>query len=189
MVLAPDGTLLVTGADRFRFYDSDSTASSTTSRTTPTSAAIFPDASCASTGWIDSQRQPVARAGNRAAAGTYAHGLRDPEGAAINPATGELWVADHGPQGGDEINIIRPAATTMAGRFLRQACDARRTDGEKRAGRQRRLVHERRRRTDLLLGSDIGTSGMMFYTGDRFPEWKGISSWADSPPSIWSVSW
>jgi glucose/arabinose dehydrogenase len=39
---------------------------------------------------------------------TFAHGLRDPEGAAINPATGELWVTDHGPQGGDEIDIIRP---------------------------------------------------------------------------------
>ncbi len=38
---------------------------------------------------------------------TFAHGLRDPEGAAINPATGEWWATDHGPQGGDEINIIR----------------------------------------------------------------------------------
>ena len=34
----------------------------------------------------------------------YAHGLRDPEGAAINPATGELWTVEHGPQGGDEVS-------------------------------------------------------------------------------------
>ena len=36
------------------------------------------------------------------------HGLKDPEGAAIHPTTGELWLVDHGPQGGDEINIIEP---------------------------------------------------------------------------------
>ncbi len=38
---------------------------------------------------------------------TFAHGLKDPEGATLNPQTGELWAIDHGPQGGDEINIIR----------------------------------------------------------------------------------
>ncbi len=38
---------------------------------------------------------------------TFAHGFKDPEGAAIHPTTGELWLVDHGPQGGDEINIVR----------------------------------------------------------------------------------
>ena len=39
---------------------------------------------------------------------TYAHAVAIRKGAAINPATGELWATDHGPQGGDaEINIIR----------------------------------------------------------------------------------
>ena len=38
---------------------------------------------------------------------TFAHGLKDPEGAALHPQTGELWSIDHGPQGGDEINVIR----------------------------------------------------------------------------------
>jgi glucose/arabinose dehydrogenase len=48
-------------------------------------------------------------------ANTFAHGLKDPEGATLNPQTGELWAIDHGPQGGDEINIIRAERTT-AGR-------------------------------------------------------------------------
>ena len=38
---------------------------------------------------------------------TFAHGLKDPEGAALHPQTGMLWTHEHGPQGGDEINVIR----------------------------------------------------------------------------------
>ncbi|TWR30618.1 PQQ-dependent sugar dehydrogenase [Mucilaginibacter pallidiroseus] len=37
----------------------------------------------------------------------YAYGLRNPDGLAWNPATGELWEAEFGPRGGDEVNIIR----------------------------------------------------------------------------------
>ena len=38
----------------------------------------------------------------------YSMGHRNPQGMAINPATGEIWTHEHGPQGGDEINIIVP---------------------------------------------------------------------------------
>lgn len=38
----------------------------------------------------------------------YAYGLRNPDGLAINPLTGELWEAEFGPKGGDEVNIIKP---------------------------------------------------------------------------------
>ncbi|MFO1036796.1 MAG: PQQ-dependent sugar dehydrogenase [Geminicoccaceae bacterium] len=38
----------------------------------------------------------------------YAYGVRNPQGLALNPWTGELWEHEHGPRGGDEINIIRP---------------------------------------------------------------------------------
>jgi glucose/arabinose dehydrogenase len=38
----------------------------------------------------------------------YAYGIRNPDGLAWNPATGELWEAEFGPRGGDEINIIKP---------------------------------------------------------------------------------
>ena len=37
----------------------------------------------------------------------YAVGVRDPLGLIIHPETGELWEVEHGPQGGDEVNIIR----------------------------------------------------------------------------------
>jgi glucose/arabinose dehydrogenase len=101
--------------------------------------------------------------------------LRDPEGAAINPATGELWVTDHGPQGGDEINIIR------AGRnygwpdvSYGTQYDFQRTDG-------RKNVPVGNGKTSMpgveepvyFWFPDIAPSGMLFYKGDRFPEWKG----------------
>lgn len=38
----------------------------------------------------------------------YAYGLRNPDGLAIHPQTGELWEAEFGPKGGDEVNIIKP---------------------------------------------------------------------------------
>lgn len=38
----------------------------------------------------------------------YAYGLRNPDGLAINPQTGDLWEAEFGPKGGDEVNIIKP---------------------------------------------------------------------------------
>jgi glucose/arabinose dehydrogenase len=40
----------------------------------------------------------------------YAYGIRNPDGLAWNPQTGELWEAEFGPRGGDEINIIKPGA-------------------------------------------------------------------------------
>lgn len=44
--------------------------------------------------------------GPTAAKGLWAIGFRNPQGAALHPVTGALWVSDHGPQGGDEINLI-----------------------------------------------------------------------------------
>lgn len=38
----------------------------------------------------------------------YAYGLRNPDGLAINPQTGDLWEAEFGPKGGDEVNVIKP---------------------------------------------------------------------------------
>ena len=108
------------------------------------------------------------------AANTYAHGLRDPEGAAINPATGELWVTDHGPQGGDEINIIRPGhdygwPDVSYGRQY----DARQLDGRKNVpvgnGKSSMPGVDE---PVYYWDPDIGPSGMMFYTGNLFPEWK-----------------
>lgn len=48
--------------------------------------------------------------GNTAPTTIYTYGNRNPQGLAINPATNQLWATEHGPQGGDEVNIIQKGA-------------------------------------------------------------------------------
>jgi glucose/arabinose dehydrogenase len=107
LVFARDGTLYVTGADAFRFYDSDLDGVDHDFTAEPdirrnfsgrvirinADGTIPPD-----NPWLD--RATVPRE-------LFAHGFRDPEGAALHPVTGELWMVEHGPQGGDELNIVR----------------------------------------------------------------------------------
>ena len=175
IVLARDGTLLITGADRFRFYESDLDGVEHDFTAEPDIRRNFSgrvlrinrDGSIPKDNpWLSRATVPPE---------TYAHGLRDPEGAALNPATGELWVTDHGPQGGDEINIIRPGKDYgWPDVSYGYQYDARRTDG-------RKNVPVGNGRTSMpgveepvyFWFPDIAPSGMMFYTGDLFPEWKG----------------
>jgi aldose sugar dehydrogenase len=108
-------------------------------------------------------------------ADTFAHGFKDPEGAALNPQTGELWMIDHGPQGGDEIDIVRAGKDygwpdVSYGRQY----DARQPDGRKNV----RVGDGATSRPDVeepiyYWVPSIAPSGMLFYTGDSFPEWKG----------------
>ena len=175
IVLARDGTLLVTGADRFRFYDSDLDGVDHDFTDNPDIRRNFSGRVIRinKDGSIPKDNPWLSRA--TVAANTYAHGLRDPEGAALNPDTGELWVTDHGPQGGDEINIVRPGhdygwPDVSYGRQY----DARQLDGRKNVpvgnGKSSMSgVDEPMYYWD----PDIGPSGMMFYTGNLFPEWKG----------------
>ena len=175
VVLARDGTLLVTGADRFRFYDSDLDGVDHDFTDNPDIRRNFSgrvlrinrDGSIPKDNpWLS--RATVARE-------TFAHGLRDPEGAAINPATGELWVVDHGPQGGDEINIIRPGRDygwpdVSYGRQY----DTRQQDGRKNVSVGNGKASMKGVEEPIYFWDpDIGPSGMLFYTGDLFPEWKG----------------
>jgi len=175
IVLARDGTLLVTGADRFRFYDSDLDGVEHDFTDNPDIRRNFSGRVIRINrdGSIPKDNPWLNRA--TVLPETYAHGLRDPEGAAINPATGELWATDHGPQGGDEINIIR------AGRdygwpdvSYGTQYDARRTDGRKNVpvGNGMHSMPGVEEPVYFWVPS-IAPSGMMFYTGDLFPEWKG----------------
>jgi glucose/arabinose dehydrogenase len=95
----------------------------------------------------------------------YSYGHRVGEGLAIHPVTGALWETEHGPQGGDEANIIRPGGNygwplTTFGRDY---------DGKKVADRP---WMDGMVAPELVWIPSIATSGMMFYTGDRFPQWR-----------------
>jgi len=175
IVIARDGTLLVTGADRFRFYDSDYDGVEREFTDNPDIARNFSGRVLRINrdGSIPKDNPWLGRA--TVAPETFAHGLRDPEGAALNPATGELWVTDHGPQGGDEINIVRAGKDYgWPNVSYGTQYDARQTDGRKNvpvgAGKTSMPGVEE---PVYFWNPDIAPSGMMFYTGDVFPDWKG----------------
>jgi glucose/arabinose dehydrogenase len=175
IVFARDGTIYVTGADAFRFYDSDIDGVDHDFTDEPDIRRNFtgrvirinPDGTIpADNPWLG--RATVDRA-------TFAHGFKDPEGAALHPETGELWLVDHGPQGGDEINIVR------AGRdygwpdvSYGVQYDARQPDGRKNVpvGNGRTSMPGVEEPIYYWVPS-IAPSGMAFYTGDLFPEWRG----------------
>ena len=94
-------------------------------------------------------------------------GNRNIQGAALHPQTGELWTHEHGPQGGDEINIIRAGVNygwpvITYGRNY--GLGTRIGEGTEKAGMAQPLYY---------WVPSIAPSGMAFYTGDRFPRWKG----------------
>jgi glucose/arabinose dehydrogenase len=175
IVIARDGTLLVGGADRFRFYDSDldgvandfSDNLDIRRNFTGRVLRIHRDGS------IPKDNPWLTRA--TVEPQTYAHGFKDPEGAALHPTTGDLWMIDHGPQGGDEINIVRPGrdygwpAVTYGTQY-----DARQADGRRNVPVAKGLTAAEGIEQPIYFWvPSIAPSGMMFYTGDLFPAWKG----------------
>jgi glucose/arabinose dehydrogenase len=97
----------------------------------------------------------------------YDLGHRNQQGAALNPATGQLWTHEHGPQGGDEINIIRPGRNygwPVITYGVNYGIGTRIGEGPSKPGMEQPLYY---------WVPSIAPSGMAFYTGDRFPKWKG----------------
>jgi glucose/arabinose dehydrogenase len=93
-------------------------------------------------------------------------GHRNVQGAALNPATGKLWTIEHGARGGDEINI--PEAGKNYGwpviSYGRNYDFTKIGIGTHKDGMEQPLYY---------WDPSIAPSGAAFYTGDRFPEWKG----------------
>lgn len=95
----------------------------------------------------------------------YTMGHRNGLGLALNPLTGDMWEAEAGPNGGDEINILRPGRNyghPVVG-FGRFYDGPRLSDRPWREGMEQPLV---------FWVPAITVSGMTFYTGDKFPNWR-----------------
>jgi glucose/arabinose dehydrogenase len=107
----------------------------------------------------------VGRAGARPEIWSYGH--RNPQSLALHPVTGELWAAEHGPQGGDELNRIRPGMNygwPVLG-FGVNYGSGRAIHGGTLGEGMEPPVH--------VWVPSIATSGMMIYNGDAFPGWRG----------------
>lgn len=97
----------------------------------------------------------------------YAYGLRNPEGLAINPATGELWEAEFGPRGGDEINIIRPGKNygwPVITYGIEYSGEKVGSGIQQKAGMQQPIYY-----WDPV----VSPAGIAFYNSNVIPEWKG----------------
>ena len=98
----------------------------------------------------------------------YTYGNRNAQGLAFQPGTDTLWANEHGPQGGDELNIVR------AGRnYGWPIATYGREYGPDGAIISEHPSKEGVEEPVLIWSPSIGISGMIFYTGDKFPQWKG----------------
>ena len=96
----------------------------------------------------------------------YTYGNRNPQGMAKHPETGKIWIHEHGPKGGDEINIVKkggnygwPVITygiNYSGTKI--------TDETTKPGMEQPIYY---------WVPSIAPSGMTFITGDKYPKWKG----------------
>jgi glucose/arabinose dehydrogenase len=98
---------------------------------------------------------------------TYSYGHRNIQGLAVHPQTGEVWANEHGPQGGDELNLIRPGLNygwPVIGFGVNYTTGLAIHSGTHRNGMEQPLQ---------IWVPSIGISGLMIYNGDKFPQWKG----------------
>ena len=96
----------------------------------------------------------------------WSYGHRNPQGLAVHPQTGAVWLTEHGPQGGDEVNVSEPGknygwpvigyGVHYGGRAIHAGTHA--------EGMEQPLH---------VWVPSIAPSGLLFYTGDKFPEWQG----------------
>jgi glucose/arabinose dehydrogenase len=97
----------------------------------------------------------------------YDLGHRNQQGAALDPRTGLLWTHEHGPQGGDEINVIRPGTNygwPVITYGVEYFIGTKIGEGTHKAGMAQPIYY---------WVPSIAPSGMAFYTGDKFPRWNG----------------
>ena len=155
LVFARDGRLFVTLGDRFLRRDDAQTFDNDHGKI----VRIESD------GRIPPDNPFVGRAGARPEIWSYGH--RNVQGAALHPVTGELWADEHGPQGGDELNVIEPGKNygwpviTYGAEY---GSGAKIGEGIAKTGMEQPLTY---------WVPSIATSGLAFLTSERYPGWKG----------------
>lgn len=162
IVFAPDGKLFVAMGERQT--DSQRGFAQDLSRDHGKVARIEPD------GGIPADNPFVGRSGARPEIWSLGH--RNPQAATIHPTTGVLWTAEHGPQGGDEVNITR-AGRNYGWPLISYGCEYDTPVGNctpvggatSGAGLEQPVTY--------WVPTSTAPSGMMIYAGSRFSGWQG----------------
>jgi glucose/arabinose dehydrogenase len=151
---APDGNLFLTMGDHASFAKEAQNLGNHLGKV----IRIRPDGS------VPPDNPFVGKAGAKPEIWSYGH--RNSQGAAIHPQTGKLWTHEHGPQGGDEINIPeagRNYGWPVIGYGVNYG-GAKIHDGTHKEGMEQPVKY---------WVPSIAPSGMAFYNGDLFPAWRG----------------
>lgn len=154
LVFAPDGNLFVTLGERSSLRDEAQNLSNHLGAV----VRIAPDGS------VPDDNPFVEQDGVMPEIWTYGH--RNPQGAALNPESGELWLHEHGPRGGDEVNIAE-AGKNYGWPVI--------THGQEYFGGEIGVGTEKEGMEQPVhyWVPSIAPSGMAFYTGDEVDEWQG----------------
>ena len=160
LVFGTDGRLFVTLGDRFNRKDDAQTLDNHLGKI----VRIESD------GKVPADNPLVGKPGNppNTRPEIWSWGHRNVQGAAIHPGTGDLWATEHGPQGGDELNLVLPGRNhgwpvITYGRNY--GLGTKIGDGTERSDVVAPLAH--------WVPTSIAPSGMAFLTSDRYPGWKG----------------
>ena len=154
LAFAPDGTLFITTGERFNLRDKAQDLSTDLGKV----IRIRPD------GTVPPDNPFVGRSDARPEIWSYGH--RNIQAAAINPASRELWTVEHGARGGDEVNIPRKGLN-YGWPIISYGVNydgSKIGVGTKKDGMEQPIFY---------WDPSIAPSGMAFYTGDKFPAWRG----------------
>jgi aldose sugar dehydrogenase len=97
----------------------------------------------------------------------YTYGNRNMQGIAMHPETGDIWTIEHGPQGGDELNLMKAGVNygwPVITYGVNYSTGIKIGEGTEKAGMAQPIHY---------WVPSIATSSLLFYTGDKFPGWKG----------------
>jgi glucose/arabinose dehydrogenase len=154
LVFARDGTLFVTQGDRIGYRE----------RAQDLSSGLGKIVRINSDGSVPKDNPFVGRSGTRPEIWSYGH--RNVQSAALHPETGQLWTVEHGARGGDELN--HPEAGKNYGwPVITYGVDysgAKIGEGTTKSGMEQPVYY-----WDPV----IAPSGMVFYTANALPDWKG----------------
>jgi glucose/arabinose dehydrogenase len=160
----PDGSLYVTVGDRDRLCCTGTEDNSLRMKAQSLENHVGKTLKLRDDGTVPPDNPFVGRAGAKPEIFTYGH--RNGYGLAVNPETGELWQAEIGPMGGDEINILLPGHNygwplVSTGRNYTGTLVS--DQPWARPGMDNPRMH---------WVPSISPSSIIFYTGDKFPKWK-----------------